>query len=121
MYLNTLCRDYNLETIISLASKNYNSQNKILEFMFGYYSSCFPPSVYFETYGCQMNVSDTEVAWSILKDAGYSRTTVMSEVYYGIIFITTTCICYFVHVSVTVRVHVSVTVGGCDTSCYLFH
>lgn len=37
-------------------------------------------AVYFETYGCQMNVSDTEVAWSILKDAGYSRTTSMAEV-----------------------------------------
>lgn len=30
--------------------------------------------VYFETYGCQMNVNDTEIAWSILKDAGYQKT-----------------------------------------------
>ena len=29
--------------------------------------------VYFETYGCQMNVNDTEIAWSILKDAGYKK------------------------------------------------
>ncbi|OAF67777.1 hypothetical protein A3Q56_04508 [Intoshia linei] len=29
--------------------------------------------VYFETYGCQMNDSDTEVAWSILKAYGYER------------------------------------------------
>ena len=29
--------------------------------------------VYFDVYGCQMNVSDTEVAWSILKDHGYVR------------------------------------------------
>ncbi len=36
--------------------------------------------VYFETYGCQMNVNDTEIAWSILKDAGYTRTTIMTEV-----------------------------------------
>lgn len=31
--------------------------------------------VYFDVYGCQMNVSDTEVAWSVLKDHGYVRAT----------------------------------------------
>ena len=36
--------------------------------------------VYFEVYGCQMNVSDTEVAWSILKNVGYTRTTDINEV-----------------------------------------
>ena len=30
--------------------------------------------VYIETYGCQMNVADTEVVFSILGDAGYERT-----------------------------------------------
>ncbi|KAG8565461.1 hypothetical protein GDO81_012860 [Engystomops pustulosus] len=29
--------------------------------------------VYFETYGCQMNVNDTEIAWSILQKGGYVR------------------------------------------------
>ncbi|XP_003384079.1 PREDICTED: CDK5 regulatory subunit-associated protein 1-like [Amphimedon queenslandica] len=29
--------------------------------------------VYFETYGCQMNANDTEIAWSILSNAGYRR------------------------------------------------
>ena len=38
--------------------------------------------VYFETYGCQMNVNDTEIAWSILKDSGYKRTTTISKVRY---------------------------------------
>ncbi len=32
-------------------------------------------TVYFETYGCQMNVNDTEVAWSILKNVGYTKTS----------------------------------------------
>ena len=35
--------------------------------------------VYIETYGCQMNVNDTEVIFAILSDAGYERTEVMEE------------------------------------------
>lgn len=35
--------------------------------------------VYFETYGCQMNVSDTQIAWSILQKRGYQRTASLNE------------------------------------------
>ncbi|CAL8337052.1 unnamed protein product [Merluccius merluccius] len=35
--------------------------------------------VCFETYGCQMNVSDTEIAWSILQQKGYQRTGDLNE------------------------------------------
>uniref|UniRef100_A0AAY5EE17 Mitochondrial tRNA methylthiotransferase CDK5RAP1 n=1 Tax=Electrophorus electricus TaxID=8005 RepID=A0AAY5EE17_ELEEL len=35
--------------------------------------------LYFETYGCQMNVNDTEIAWSILQKGGYVRTHELSE------------------------------------------
>ena len=35
--------------------------------------------VYIETYGCQMNVNDTEVIFSILAKAGYERTETMEE------------------------------------------
>ncbi|GLD62144.1 CDK5 regulatory subunit-associated protein 1 [Lates japonicus] len=35
--------------------------------------------VYFETYGCQMNVNDTEIAWSILQRRGYERTVDLNE------------------------------------------
>ena len=31
-------------------------------------------SVYFETYGCQMNVNDTEIATAILQQNGYEKT-----------------------------------------------
>nr|XP_045603338.1 mitochondrial tRNA methylthiotransferase CDK5RAP1-like [Procambarus clarkii] len=31
--------------------------------------------VYFDVYGCQMNESDSEVAWSVLRDHGYVRAT----------------------------------------------
>lgn len=30
-------------------------------------------AVWIETYGCQMNVSDTEVAWAVLEGAGFTR------------------------------------------------
>ncbi|KAK0156365.1 CDK5 regulatory subunit-associated protein 1 [Merluccius polli] len=36
--------------------------------------------VCFETYGCQMNVNDTEIAWSILQQKGYQRTGDLNEV-----------------------------------------
>ncbi|KAM8917433.1 mitochondrial tRNA methylthiotransferase CDK5RAP1 [Spinachia spinachia] len=35
--------------------------------------------VYFETYGCQMNVNDTEIAWSILQRKGFLRTVDLKE------------------------------------------
>ena len=47
-----------------------------------------PISVYFDVYGCQMNVNDTEIAWSILQEKNYHRTTDISEV-----FITFTSLC----------------------------
>ncbi|XP_022190813.2 mitochondrial tRNA methylthiotransferase CDK5RAP1 [Nilaparvata lugens] len=35
--------------------------------------------VYFEVYGCQMNVNDTDIVWSILKAAGFEKTKSISE------------------------------------------
>ncbi|XP_024071209.2 CDK5 regulatory subunit-associated protein 1 isoform X2 [Terrapene carolina triunguis] len=35
--------------------------------------------VYLETYGCQMNVNDTEIAWAILQKSGYLRTQQLEE------------------------------------------
>ena len=37
-------------------------------------------SVYVETYGCQMNVSDTEIVWSILLNHGFTRAADMHDV-----------------------------------------
>lgn len=37
------------------------------------------PKVYIETYGCQMNVNDSEVILSILQDAGYALTDNIDE------------------------------------------
>ncbi|XP_003788286.1 CDK5 regulatory subunit-associated protein 1 [Otolemur garnettii] len=42
--------------------------------------------VYFETYGCQMNVNDTEIAWSILQKSGYLRTSNLQEVHFWLNF-----------------------------------
>lgn len=35
--------------------------------------------VYFEVYGCQMNVNDTEVVWAILKEHGYVKVDTLAE------------------------------------------
>jgi tRNA-2-methylthio-N6-dimethylallyladenosine synthase len=34
--------------------------------------------VYIETYGCQMNMADTEIVLSIMHEAGYTRTATLS-------------------------------------------
>lgn len=35
--------------------------------------------VFFEVYGCQMNVNDTEIIWSVLKSANYLKTPSLEE------------------------------------------
>ena len=35
--------------------------------------------LYIETYGCQMNVGDSEIIFSLMADAGYQRTEDISE------------------------------------------
>ena len=37
-------------------------------------------SVFFETYGCQMNTNDTEIVWSILKANGFIAAKTIKEV-----------------------------------------
>ncbi|KAM5135781.1 mitochondrial tRNA methylthiotransferase CDK5RAP1 [Mantella aurantiaca] len=43
------------------------------------YSPAANNKVYFETYGCQMNVNDTEIAWSVLQKNGYVRINTAAE------------------------------------------
>lgn len=35
--------------------------------------------MFFDVHGCQMNVSDTEVVWSILKSDGFVKTEVLND------------------------------------------
>lgn len=44
--------------------------------------------VYFDVYGCQMNLSDTEIVWSILKKEGFEKTLKEEE---ADIFLVMTC------------------------------
>ncbi|XP_077977687.1 mitochondrial tRNA methylthiotransferase CDK5RAP1-like [Glandiceps talaboti] len=46
--------------------------------------------VHFETYGCQMNENDTEIAWSILKNSGFQKTNSIQEA--DVIFVVTCAI-----------------------------
>ncbi|XP_047992267.1 CDK5RAP1-like protein [Leguminivora glycinivorella] len=44
--------------------------------------------VYFDVYGCQMNLNDTEIVWSILKKEGFEKTEIEEE---ADIFLVMTC------------------------------
>lgn len=44
--------------------------------------------VYFDVYGCQMNLNDTEIVWSILKSEGFEKTSIEEE---ADIFLVMTC------------------------------
>ncbi|XP_047031891.1 mitochondrial tRNA methylthiotransferase CDK5RAP1 [Helicoverpa zea] len=44
--------------------------------------------VFFDVYGCQMNLNDTDIVWSILKKEGFEKTTVEEE---ADIFLVMTC------------------------------
>ncbi|XP_801957.4 CDK5 regulatory subunit-associated protein 1 [Strongylocentrotus purpuratus] len=44
--------------------------------------------VYFETYGCQMNVSDTEIAWAILEKSGFQK---VEDISHADVILAVTC------------------------------
>ena len=44
-----------------------------------HYNKSVMKKVYIETYGCQMNLADTEIVLSILSQAGYTQTTNIAE------------------------------------------
>ncbi|CAG9565061.1 unnamed protein product [Danaus chrysippus] len=44
--------------------------------------------VYFDVYGCQMNLNDTEIVWSILKKEGFEKTEIEEE---ADVFLVMTC------------------------------
>ena len=47
-------------------------------------------SIYIETYGCQMNMADTEVVLSILRDAGFTRVNELNQA--GVVLVNTCAI-----------------------------
>ncbi|XP_048026792.1 CDK5 regulatory subunit-associated protein 1 isoform X1 [Megalobrama amblycephala] len=75
-----LARGPSFQDFIKSSVKSHNDCNEEYE---EYYitedTTAHSQKVYFETYGCQMNVNDTETAWSILQKAGYSRTHELPE------------------------------------------
>jgi len=46
--------------------------------------ACLCVSVHIETYGCQMNVNDTEIAWSILRSHGFTQAANLQDVSYAL-------------------------------------
>ncbi|XP_061687504.1 CDK5 regulatory subunit-associated protein 1 [Syngnathoides biaculeatus] len=69
--------------IQGLPANNSCTSGIEVEYKHDYFSTELDPrhfrKVYFETYGCQMNVNDTDIAWSILQRSGYQRTTHLRE------------------------------------------
>ena len=69
-----------------LASESMDIQTPIEEISPPYLEKAkylSPPNgrtVYFETYGCQMNVNDAEYAWAILKNVGYKKVDTFEKV-----------------------------------------
>lgn len=65
----------------SQATKEKNSMSYHRYRKHPYLRDNYGPSqnVYFDVYGCQMNVNDTEVVWSVLKKHGYNRTMDIEE------------------------------------------
>ncbi|MEE6528491.1 hypothetical protein FKM82_030844, partial [Ascaphus truei] len=59
--------------------------------------------VFLETYGCQMNVNDTEIAWSILQKSGYVRTDAVLEVTNRFIFFPSGFLCFIPFANAPVR------------------
>lgn len=80
---------------------------------------CFLLSVYFETYGCQMNVNDTEIAWSILQKGGYLRTQDLNEVVGRSILTTISILCIYEEMLFTERCFVFL--GWCCPAGNLFY
>lgn len=75
-----LARVPDIKTFLSNAGDGFHSR-PVEDVMPPYMkdTSNYGKKVYFETYGCQMNVNDSEYAWAILKNKGYNRTDVMQE------------------------------------------
>ncbi|CAM9413799.1 unnamed protein product, partial [Heterosigma akashiwo] len=57
-----------------VSSSNEEQNGDVRPFSFRLESRLVQGKFYLETYGCQMNVSDSEIVHSILMEAGYDRT-----------------------------------------------
>ena len=66
-------------------------ENKQGEVFFGQQESNYQKHFYIESYGCQMNFSDSEIVASILNEAGYGPTRDMESS--DLILINTCSIC----------------------------
>lgn len=77
-----------LQDFISLsAAKNNKSDDMRAEFN-NIPISSLKLKVYIETYGCQMNVSDSEIVISVLQSAGHQRVNSINE---AEVLLTNTC------------------------------
>ncbi|KAG5890949.1 hypothetical protein JTB14_019886 [Gonioctena quinquepunctata] len=69
--LETFLKNHDIE------SSNLTQSNETIPYI--HEVSGFKRKVYFDVYGCQMNVNDTEIVWAILKESQFERTTNITE------------------------------------------
>ncbi|XP_074106806.1 CDK5RAP1-like protein [Cotesia typhae] len=71
----------NLSDFIANSVLKYSNETEMAPEAHPYLPSvqAYGKKVFFDVYGCQMNVSDTEIIYSVLKSAGYERTLTLEE------------------------------------------
>lgn len=68
-----------LRDFIVESSKQLNLQTDKVPYLMGTSSYGVGRSVFFDVYGCQMNVNDTEVVWAILKKEGFIKAEILEH------------------------------------------
>uniref|UniRef100_A0A8C6UHG3 Mitochondrial tRNA methylthiotransferase CDK5RAP1 n=1 Tax=Neogobius melanostomus TaxID=47308 RepID=A0A8C6UHG3_9GOBI len=71
--------DFIREGTLSKPSSVHNGEPQETSYLPDHIGEGISRKVYFETYGCQMNVNDTDIAMSILQKKGYQQTKHLNE------------------------------------------
>ncbi|KAM3957502.1 CDK5RAP1-like protein [Aphomia sociella] len=77
-----------LKEFISGSSEPILTERPNIPYLPDYVQNSLKRKVFFDVYGCQMNINDTDIVWSILKKEGFEKTAIEEE---ADIFLVMTC------------------------------